>query len=333
MPVRSRLGTCPAALISWLINPSVQSSWEKPAQAPSAGPRDAYPWIATWLPRHSFGSALGTQCREREGKMDLGLRGKVALITGGSRGIGKSCAMLLGGEGCNVAICARRKEELSAAEEEIRATGVEVLAIPADVGKLEDIKNFVTIAANKLGRVDILVNNAGTGRVSDLMELPEEEFRRNMDVMFFGLINCSKEVIPHMRKQGAGRIINISSIFGKQPGGLVDYDSIKAAVIMFTKDLGNYLASSNILVNAVCPGPILTQLWEGPGQLGDQFGKLMGMPGPEAIKAIAKQMIPLGHYGDPEDIADTVAFLASDRAKFITGQAINVDGGTVKAYI
>jgi 3-oxoacyl-[acyl-carrier protein] reductase len=162
-----------------------------------------------------------------------------------------------------------------------------------------------------------LVNNAGTGRLSDLMELPEEEFRYNMDLMLFGLIRCCKAAVIHMREQKWGRIINISSIFGKQPGGLVDYDAIKAAVIMFTKDLANYAAKDNILVNAVCPGPIRTPL----------------MSGPEAIKWFAEQNIPLGHHGDPEDIANLVAFLASDRAKFITGQAINVDGGMVKAPI
>jgi 3-oxoacyl-[acyl-carrier protein] reductase len=107
---------------------------------------------------------------------------------------------------------------------------------------------------------------------------------------------------------------------------LVDYDAIKAAVIMFTKDLANYAAKDNILVNAVCPGPIRTPLWEGSGQLGDQLGQMLNMSGPEAIKWFAEQNIPLGHHGDPEDIANLVAFLASDRAKFITGQAINVDG-------
>lgn len=265
--------------------------------------------------------------------MDLALKGKVALVTGASRGIGKACALVLAEEGCNLAICARGKEALDDVAEEIRAKGVEVLAVQADVAKLEDNKRFVNKAAEKFGRIDILVNNAGTGRLSDLMELPEEEFRYNMDLMFFGLIQCSKEVIPHMRKQGWGRIINISSIFGKQPGGLVDYDSIKAAVIMFTKDLANYLAKDNILVNAVCPGPIRTLLWEGPGALGDQLGQMLGMSGPEAIKWFAEQNIPLGHHGDPEDIANMVTFLASDKAKNITGQAINVDGGMVKAII
>ena len=265
--------------------------------------------------------------------MDLGLKGKVALITGASQGIGKVIALTLGEEGCNLAICARREEGLKSSAEEMRAKGVEVLAIRSDVSKLEDNKNFVSRAVEKLGRIDILVNNAGTGPLNDLMELPEELFRYHMDLMFFGPFQLSREVIPHMREQGRGRIINISSIFGKQPGNLVDYDSIKAALNMLTKDLSNYLAKDNILVNAVCPGPIRGLLWEGPGALAEQLGEIMGMTGPEVMKWFAEQNIPLGHHGDPEDIANMVAFLASDRAKFITGQCINVDGGMVKTPI
>jgi 3-oxoacyl-[acyl-carrier protein] reductase len=265
--------------------------------------------------------------------MDLGLKDKVALITGASRGIGKACALALAEEGCSIAICGRGKEALNETAEELKGKDVAVLAVPTDVTKLEDNKNFVAQAAEMFGRIDTLVNNAGTGRLSDLMELPEKEFRYNMDLMLFGPVQCSREVIPHMRKQKGGRIINISSIFGKQPGGLLDYDAIKAAVIMFSKDLANYLAKDNILVNAVCPGPIRGPLWEGPGALGDQLGQMLGMSGPEAVKWFAEQNIPLGHHGDPEDIANMVTFLASDKAKFITGQAINVDGGMVKATI
>lgn len=265
--------------------------------------------------------------------MELGLKGKIALITGASQGIGKACALALAEEGCHVAINARGKERLNAAAQEIKAAGVEVLAIQGDVTKSQDNVNFVTNALEKFGRIDILVNNAGTGRLSDPMQLPEDEFRYNMDLMLYGLIQCSKAVIPHMQKQKWGRIINVSSIFGKQPGGLLDYDCIKAAVLMVTKDLANLLAKDNILVNAVCPGPIYTPLWMGPGQLGDQLGAILGMPGSEAVKAFAQQNIPLGHHGDPEDIANLVTFLASDRAKFITGQAINVDGGMVKSIV
>jgi 3-oxoacyl-[acyl-carrier protein] reductase len=265
--------------------------------------------------------------------MDLGLKGKVVLLTGGSRGIGKAIALTLAEEGCNMAICARGKQELDEAAKKIRAKRVEVLAVQADVSKLEDNRKFVSQALEKFGRIDILVNNAGTGPLSDPMELPEEVFRHHMDLMFFGPFQLCRAVIPHMRKQGWGRIINISSIFGKQPGNLVDYDSIKAALNMVTKDLSNYLAKDNILVNAVCPGPIRGLLWEGPGALAEQLGKVMGMSGPQVMKWFAEQNIPLGHHGDPEDIANMVAFLASDRAKFITGQCINVDGGMVKTIV
>jgi len=265
--------------------------------------------------------------------MDLGLKGKVALITGASQGIGKAIALTLAEEGCNLAICARRKEVLDSSAKEISAKGAQVLAVRSDVTKLEDNKNFVSQAAKKFGRIDILVNNAGYGNASDPLELPEEVFRHHMDLMLFGPIQLCRLVVPYMRKHGWGRIINISSIFGKQPGNQLDYDSIKAALQMVTKDFSNYLAKDNILVNAVCPGPIRTPLWEGPGALAERLGKHLGMSAPEVMKWFAEQNIPLGHHGDPEDIANIVAFLASDKAKFITGQSINVDGGMVKSLI
>jgi 3-oxoacyl-[acyl-carrier protein] reductase len=265
--------------------------------------------------------------------MDLGLKGKVCLITGGSRGIGKACALALAEEGCKIAICARGEEELDKTAAEVSAKGVEVLVCNRDVTQAKDNRQFVAETVREFGGIDILVNNAGTGRLSDLMQLPEEEFRYNMDLMLYGPIQLSREVVPYMQERGGGRIINISSIFGKQPGGLLDYDAIKAAVIMVTKDLANYLAKDNILVNAVCPGPTRTPLWEGPDQLGEQLGGMLNMSGQEAITWFAEQNIPLGRYGTPEEIAAMVTFLASEKASFITGQAINVDGGMVKAVI
>ena len=226
--------------------------------------------------------------------MDLGLKGKVALITGASRGIGKACALVLAEEGCNLAVCARNKEELDGAVKEMKAKGAEVFSLPADLTKSEDLNSFISQSVGKFGRIDILVNNAGTGRLSDPMELPEKEFRYNMDLMLFAAIQCFKEVVPHMRKQGSGRIINISSVFGKQPGGLLDYDAIKAAVIMFTKDLSNYLAKDNILVNAVCPGPIRTPLWEGPGGFGRSARPGAGHAGPGCHQVVRRAEHPPG---------------------------------------
>lgn len=263
--------------------------------------------------------------------MDLGIRGKVAMITGAAQGIGKSCALAFAEEGCNLSLCDINEERLNKTAEELKRKGVEVLAVRADVTKKEDIDRFVKETVNKFGRIDILVNNAGTARFSDLMELPEEQILFNMDLMVYAVIRLSRAVVPYMRKNKWGRIINISSIFGKQPGGLLDYDTAKAAVIMVTKDFANYLAKDGILVNAVCPGPIRTPLWEGPGQLGDQLGKMLGMSSSEAIEAFAKGNIPLGRYGYPEEIANVVLFLASEKASYITGQAINVDGGMIKA--
>jgi len=265
--------------------------------------------------------------------MDLGLKGKVGLVTGAASGIGRAIVLCLAEEGVNIVVADIDRPKADSVVKEAKALGVKVLAVQADITKTEDIKKMVAATVEELGRVDILVNNAGRARLSDLLTLPDDEFKYNLDLMLFGIIHACKEVVPHMRKQGWGRIINISSIFGKQPGSMVDYDCIKAAVIMFTKDLSNYLAKDNILVNAVCPGPIRTPLWEGPGGLGDQLGKMLGKSGQEAITWFAEQNIPLGHHGLPEDIASMVVFLASEKARFITGESINVDGGMGKAAI
>lgn len=265
--------------------------------------------------------------------MDLGLKGRVALVTGAAQGIGRAISLALAEEGCNLAICDLNETKMAQTAAEIKAKGVEVLAVKCNVTVEAETDDFIAKAAEKFGRIDILVNNAGTGRLSDLMQFPEEEFRRNMDLMLIALIRLSRAVVPHMRAGKWGRIINISSIFGKQPGGLLDYDIVKAAVIMFTKDLSNYLAKDGILVNAVCPGPIRTALWEAPGQLGEQLGSMLGVSIQDAIKWYAEQNIPMGRYGLPEEIAAMVTFLASEKAGYVTGQAINVDGGMVKVCV
>lgn len=265
--------------------------------------------------------------------MELGLKKRVALITGAASGIGRATAEAFADEGADLALCDIRPEPLEALAEKLRQKGVRVFAGKADVTRADETDAFISRAADTLGRIDILVNNAGTGRLSDLMELPEEEYRRNADLMLYAPIRLMRAVIPYMKKTGWGRIVNVSSMFGKQPGGLLDYDSIKAAMIMISKDFSNYLAKDNILVNAVCPGPIRTPLWEAPGQLGDQLSKMLGKSIEESIAYYASANIPMGRYGEPGEIADLIVFLASERASYITGQAINIDGGMVKATV
>ena len=265
--------------------------------------------------------------------MDLGLKGKVALVTGSSSGIGRAIALCLAQEGANMVVNGRDTARVNAVAGEVKAYGVDVLIGLADITLAEDVRKMVADTIDRFGRVDILINNAGTSLMRDPLKLPDEEFRYEMELMFFAVVRACNEVIPYMKKAGGGRIINISSVYGKQPGGLFDYDTIKAAVNMLTKDLANLLAKDSILVNAVCPGPIRTPLWEAPGAGGDQLGKALGMSGKEAMAWVAEQHIPLGHFGLPEDIAHMVTFLASDKANFITGQAINVDGGMVKTIV
>lgn len=265
--------------------------------------------------------------------MDLGLKNKVALVTGAASGIGKAIATAFACEGANLALCDINIQSLEKVADDLRKKGVRVYTEKVDVTIKEQTDAFISHTASEFGRIDILVNNAGRGRLSDLMELPEEEYRKNADLMLYAPIRLIRAVVPYMRKEKWGRIINISSMFGKQPGGLLDYDSIKAAMIMVTKDFSNYLAKDNILVNAVCPGPIRTPLWEAPGQLGDQLSKMLGKSIEESIEYYASANIPMNRYGKPEEIADLVVFLASERASYITGQAINIDGGMVKATI
>lgn len=265
--------------------------------------------------------------------MEFGLKNRVALITGAASGIGKAIATAFAGEGTNLALCDINLESLEKVATDLRAKGVRVFTEKVDVTKQDQTDAFLSHAASEFGRIDILINNAGTGRLSDLMELPEEEYRRNADLMLYAPIRLIRAVVPYMKKAKWGRIVNISSMFGKQPGGLLDYDSIKAAMIMVSKDFSSYLAKDNILVNAVCPGPIRTPLWEAPGQLGDQLSKMLGKSIEESIEFYASSNIPMNRYGNPEEIADLVVFLASERASYITGQAINIDGGMVKATI
>jgi NAD(P)-dependent dehydrogenase (short-subunit alcohol dehydrogenase family) len=256
--------------------------------------------------------------------MELGLQGKVAIITGGSEGIGKATALRLCEEGANVAICARRPKVLQQAAEDIMTrTGVEVLAVPADVCSDEQVVNLVDRTVERFGGVDILVNNAGGSRAFPFLEATDEIWREDLEIKLFGAIRCSKAVIPHMRRRGGGRIINMTTIGGKAPRkGALPTSVSRAAGINLTKAMATEYAPDNILVNTICLGILKSAQWERRFRQQQTPGLTL-----EAYYQQIGKRVPLGRIGEAEEVADLVAFLVSERAAFITGTAINIDGG------
>ena len=256
--------------------------------------------------------------------MDLSLNGKVAMITGGSRGLGRQCALALGQEGCAVSICGRDGARVNATATELAAQGIKVHGSQADVTRPDDAARFLAETAAALGAPDILVNNVGGRRGSALFdETTMEQFLEGLEVNLISAVRMTKLALPHMQAQGWGRIINIASIYGREHGGSVDYMTGKAGMIAFSKHLALQLASSGVLVNCVAPGSI-----DFPGSSWDRFQQNNTS---EVVDEFIDRNLPMGKFGWPEPIGETVAFLASDRANLITGACINVDGGQSKS--
>jgi 3-oxoacyl-[acyl-carrier protein] reductase len=255
--------------------------------------------------------------------MDLGLQGKVAAITGGSEGIGRATAFRLCEEGVRVAICARREDVLQTTAKEITsATGGEVLAVRADVTNPADCAQFMLQTIERFGRLDILVNNAGRSLAMPFEQAADEVWQEDMEVKLYGPIRCTRLAIPHMRKQGGGRIINMTAIAGKQPTARSIPTSVtRAAGINLTKALANEYAADNILVNTICLGRLKSAQWTRRWQAHFSHMTL------DEFYAKQGESIPLQRLGEAEDVADLVCFLASERARYITGTAINIDGG------
>ena len=253
--------------------------------------------------------------------MELGLKGKVAIITGSTQGIGKATAVLMAREGASVVICARRQEPLDAVSAEIRAAGGKVLGVAADVSKKADCERIVAEAVKAFGRVDILVNNAGTSNRGKFEQVPDETWQADLDLKVFGAIRLIRGVIPEMRKQGGGRIINLTNIGAKQPKAESMPTAVsRAAGLAMTKALSKEFAADNILVNTVCIGLIKA------GQHETTAAK-RGVPVEQVYEGMAKE-IPLGRVGEAEEVANVITFLASNAASYVTGTSINLDGGT-----
>jgi len=257
------------------------------------------------------------------------LKGRVAIVTGSSRGIGKAVALGLTKENAKVTICARNEKNLKETEQEIeRTTGSEVLGLRADLSKPSDVKTLIRETLKTFGRIDILVNNTGGPRSTRFLDTSEEDWRNTFNQLFMSVIVACHEVAPYMREKRWGRIINMNSIASKQPvENLVLSNSLRAGIIALTKTLSKEFAEDNILVNSVCPGYTLTERVQELAQAeSQQTGKKID----EILEDYAKT-IPLKRMAHPNEIADLVVFLASERASYITGATYQVDGGWIRS--
>jgi 3-oxoacyl-[acyl-carrier protein] reductase len=251
--------------------------------------------------------------------LDLGLNGKVAIITGGSDGLGRAAADKLAAEGAHVAVCARRREHLEQAADEIRkATGGQVLARVADVSRAADCERFVDAVVAAWGGVDILLNNAGTSAAAGFEKVDDGSWQADWDLKVMGAVRMSRLVLPHMKKRGGGRIVNITTVGGKAPRPRALPTSVtRAAGINLTKSLANEYAADNIRVNTICIGLVRSAQISrrAKGDLDAHYAEL-------------GKTVPLGRVAHASEFADLFAFLVSERATYITGASINFDGGS-----
>ena len=263
--------------------------------------------------------------------MELGLKNKVAVVGASSKGLGRAIAHGLAEEGATVVVCARNAEPLEVTAAEIRKnTSSEVMSIPADVSNPHDVENLVQASIEHFGGIDILVNNAGGPKDGRFDDLDVTDYQDAVNLNLMSTINLTRAVVPSMRARGGGRIINLTSVSVKQPvEGLMLSNMARTGVIGFAKTLATELAPENILINNVCPGIIFTDRIQ---QLATIRAEEAGITFDEAIENMT-QNIPLGRIGNPQEFANLVVFLASERASYITGTTIQVDGGMIKGLL
>ena len=249
--------------------------------------------------------------------MDLGLKDKVVVVTGASRGIGRAIAHGFAEEGAQLSICGRTEDTLQSVTDELTTKGAAVFAKLTDVTDTEQVEAFIAETVETYGRIDVVVNNVGGSRWTPLEEISDTEWHEILDLNLVSAARVNRLAIPEMKKQGSGVILMITSIYGREGGGHITYNAAKAAEISMTKSLAKELAPDNIRVNSVAPGSILF-----PG--GGWARRIAADP--EAMEAFVKSDMPLGRFGKPEEIANVVVFLASERASLVTGACVNVDG-------
>ncbi len=263
--------------------------------------------------------------------MDLGIKGRVAVIGGGSKGLGKACAVSLAQEGANVVICSRNAQDLETAAQEIRAASdVQVLAVPGDLSRLPDIQNLIQTTLDHFGRLDIVVCNSGGPPEGRAVDTSEETWDRAFQMALNFFIRMGREAVPHLKKQQWGRIINILASTVYQPiDNLVTSGVTRMGAVAYAKSLADEVGRDNILVNNVAPGFLLTDRMV---HIFETRGAGTGQSTEEALQAFSSA-IPLGRFGRPEELADLVAFLASEKNGYVTGTTILVDGGVVRSVM
>ena len=260
--------------------------------------------------------------------MDLGLKNRVALVAASSQGIGRATAEAFAAEGCRIAMCARNQQALQAAAEKIRTRyNVEVLAQAFDVTNAAEVNRFVTLVAEQFGSVDICVTNAGGPPAKGFLAATLEEWQHALEMNFLSTVYFAREVIPHMQRRRWGRIITLTSISTKQPvSDLVLSNAVRAGVVGLVKSLANEFGKDGILVNNVGPGFTATERLK---ELATARASSSGKSEEEIFAGWAADA-PLQRLGDPSEVADTIVWLASERASYITGQTVLVDGGLYK---
>lgn len=261
--------------------------------------------------------------------MDLELNGKVAVVTGSSRGLGLASAHALFAEGCRVCLCARGRERLDGAAGELRASqpgrpSADVLSVPADLTTEAGVQAVFDGTEAAFGGVDILINNVGLAGGADLLRTSDADWQSAFDQTLFPAIRASRLAVPSMRRRGGGVIVMITSIYGRESGGRMTYNAVKAAEISLGKSLAQQLAADNIRVNSVAPGSILF-----PG--GSWHRRQQADP--EGIAEFVRRELPFGRFGRPEEVGAAVAFLASARASWISGACVPVDGCQSRSLI
>jgi 3-oxoacyl-[acyl-carrier protein] reductase len=252
--------------------------------------------------------------------MELGLKGKVAVITGSTEGIGRAAALMFAKEGAKVAVCGRHAEKVTKVVDELKRNGGDAFGMAADISKSADIERFIGAVVKQFGRLDILVNNAGSSQRGPFLEVEDAAWSADLDLKIFGAIRCTRLAIPHMRKQGGGRVINVTSTAGKQPDAASMPTTLsRAAGMAMTKALSKEFAPDNILVNTVCIGKIKSGQHERriarTGVSTDEYYSKMG------------KTVPMGRVGETDEAATVIVFLASAMASYVTGTSVNIDGG------